>query len=102
MAPTVENNALTIIFRFSNLLITLKGLSALRALNAFNAANYEPLPMSIRMRSSVEMHTTKASTLFHPESRYGLTSPRLFCNRPRAITLIDISTIKHRVNPIFK
>ena len=39
IAPNVAKRALTIILRFSNLLITLRGLSALSALRALSAAN---------------------------------------------------------------
>lgn len=85
-------------FRLSNLLTTLKGLKALRALKAFKAAKFEPTFIRVMTRSRVEMKTTKASTLFQPESMYGFTySPMLLKRNPLAMILIDASVKKHKV-----
>ena len=73
IAPRVAKRALMISLRLSNFLITLRGLRALRALRALSAAKFDPTFKIVIMRSMVEMETTKASTLFHPESRYGYT-----------------------------
>lgn len=101
-APNVENKAFTIIFRLSNLLMTLSGLKALNALNALRAAKPDPAPITNSKRSRTEISTTKQSTRFQPFARYGFTYPRLFVIRPRAITLMINSTRKQRVNPMFK
>jgi hypothetical protein len=98
IAPNVAKRALTMILRFSNLLITLRGLRARKALRALSAANCDPYPDIMRIKSRAEMLTTNASTLFHPESRYGLISPRLLKSIPLAIILVLASVIKQRVN----
>lgn len=72
IAASVAKRALMINFRLSNFLITLRGLKALRALSALRAARFDPTSKRVIMRSKVEIKTTKASTLFHPESIYGL------------------------------
>ena len=102
IAPSVWNRALMISFRLSNFLMTLRGLRALRALKAFRAARLEPTFISVIIKSRVEMNTTKASTLFHPESMYGLTySPKLLKKNPLAMILMVASIRKHRVKKIF-
>ena len=100
MAVKVANKAFMISFKFSNLLMTLKGLSALNALKALSAARFDPTFMIMKSKSKQEMKTTKASTLFHPESRYGLMFPKLLNSKPLAIILIVASVKKHKVKKI--
>ena len=69
IAASVAKRALMINLRLSNFLITLRGLKALRALRAFRAARFDPTSRRVMIRSTVDMNTTNASTLFHPESK---------------------------------
>ena len=100
IAERVAKRALIISFKFSNLLITLRGLKALNALRAFKAARLDPTFKINNAKSRQEMKTTNASTLFHPESRYGLMLPKLLNRRPLAIILIEASVKKQRVKQI--
>jgi hypothetical protein len=68
-APKMEKRELTTILRFGNLLMTLKGLSARKALKAFRNAISVSIYSIYMTRSKTEMQTTKKSILFQPDPK---------------------------------
>ena len=78
MEGSEASSALTTSFIPSFLAIILSGLSALRALNAFNACSYYTSILAIiNMRSNNAADTTNESSIFQYDFIYGLIGPML-------------------------
>ena len=86
----------TTIFRPSFLEITLRGLRALIALNAFRDLR-AVVEVSAIKKSISAVHTTNKSRMFHPTPRYDFYFSKLVNTNPKAIILMRASTMKIKV-----